>query len=65
MEGNSHGLIEVLTWADLQGLANGHEIIIVVGLHEASVTEYLLRNVMPILIATNCLYIIIAQLSFI
>jgi len=59
MEGSSHVFI------DLEGLANGHEIIIVIGLHEASVTEYLLRNVKAILIATYCLYIIIAQLAFI
>jgi hypothetical protein len=38
---------------DLEGLVNGYDIIIIViGLHEASVTEYLLRNVKPILIPT-------------
>jgi len=52
MEGSSHRLIEVLTRSDLEGLAKGYEIIIVVGLHEASLTAYLLRNVKPILIAT-------------
>ena len=53
MEGSSHGLIEMLTRAYLEGLANGYKIIIIViGLHEASVTEYLLRNVKSILIAT-------------
>lgn len=42
MEGSSRGLIEMLTRADLEGLANGYEIIIiiVIGLHEASVMEY-------------------------
>jgi hypothetical protein len=53
MEGSSHGLIEMLTLADLEGLVNRHEIIIIViGLHEVSVTEYLLGNVKSILIAT-------------
>jgi hypothetical protein len=40
MEGSSHGLIEVLPRADLEGLANGYEIImIVIGYTEASVTR--------------------------
>jgi hypothetical protein len=66
MGGSSRGLIEVLTQADLEGLANGYEIIIIViGLHEASVKEYLLGNVKPILIATYFIYIIIAQLAFV
>ena len=53
MDGSRNGLIEVLTRADLEGLAKGYEIIIIViGLHEISVTEYLLGNVKPILIAT-------------
>ena len=29
MKGNSHGLIEVLTRADLEGLDNGYEIVII------------------------------------
>jgi hypothetical protein len=41
VEGSSRGLIEMLTRADLEGLAKGYEIIIIViGLHEASVMEY-------------------------
>ena len=43
----------MLTRVNLEGLANGYEIIvIVIGLLKASVTEYLLGNVKPILTAT-------------